>query len=103
MLTSQYEFLMPLKSCALGDWIGYSLAHSSQIAKASSCYQTQTDGGQTFQAQNDTASMIVGWTISFPGNTPQVTVFAAPSSMFVINPPYDQILEENHFTLLFPA
>jgi len=31
--------------------------------------------------------MIVGCAISFPGNTPHVTVFAAPSSIFVMNPP----------------
>lgn len=41
---------------------GKSISHSAQMAKASSR-----------QAQKDSASMIVGWTISLPGKTAQVT------------------------------
>lgn len=44
-----------------------SISHSPQISKASSR-----------QALKDSSSMIVGWAISLPGKTPQVTASTSP-------------------------
>lgn len=50
----------------------------------------------TFQARNESLSMIVDCAISCPGNTPQVTAFLPPSGTFVRSSPY-------HKKVLYPV
>ena len=41
----------------------------------------------TFHAKKDTVSTMVGWIISFPGNTPQVTALGPSLYVFVLRSP----------------
>lgn len=47
----------------------------------------ETSGGHTFHAMKLTASTIVGWIISLPGKTPQVTALGPSECVFVRRSP----------------
>jgi hypothetical protein len=48
---------------------------------------SRADTTRTFHARNDVSSIIVDWTISWPGNTPHVTALTASFSVLVLKSP----------------